>query len=113
MTCHTCKYWCRGTITVFADDATDWEGRPHPKAGKTEIDRIRFDCHDDDQDVGVCNAPFIEGKTMIVGTCELEGIYGEVVTDADFHCMLHETGLFENDEDHYHRETFTGRNIDE
>jgi hypothetical protein len=102
MPCHACKYWCRGTKVIVAPDAKYWNGVPHDQAGTTQLQRIRFECHGDDQDVGECRASEREGKTMIVGTCDGEGIYGEVITDADFGCMLFEAGSFEGNDDHYH-----------
>lgn len=104
--CKTCKHWLRGTITQYAPDAKVWSGdKPHPRAGKTVINRPRWQCHDDDQDVGECAVASRgqDGKhAMIVGTCDNEGIYGEVVTDAEFGCILHEPAP--EDWDHYNHE---------
>lgn len=80
MRCKNCKYWEKHEDLAFA-------------------------CHVDGQDIGLCRAAsidrFIKGKhrfdseydgevILAVATCNSEGIYGELVTDAEFGCISFE-----------------------
>lgn len=100
--CGHCKNWLRGTIMKFADDATQWDGTPHPYRGQTKIRRPRWHCHKNDQDVGECLLTILPpngSAPLIVATCDTEGIYGELVTDASFGCVAF--SMADADWDHY------------
>ncbi len=85
MNCRTCKHWYTG----------DGSSSHHhyDKPGEVSLNwRPHYNCHLESQELGECrvgsNAP--ETEPLIIGTCESEGIYSEVITDARFGCILHE-----------------------
>lgn len=53
------------------------------------FEQIAFICHRSNQMLGVCDkatAPDRHSSPQAVATCSVEGIYGELVTDATFSC---------------------------
>ena len=104
--CSSCRFWCRGIITVFSREAIDWEGKLHPNHGQTTITRPYQDIHTVGQDIGTCGIARGENKLVIaVG----DGTYGELITDASFGCTLYEVS--DSNWDHYQRTTFSGRKL--
>ncbi len=99
--CETCKHWERGYITTFAEDATYSDGKPHEKRGQSITVRPLWDCHAEGQDVGECNAA--DGP-LFAAVCAGEGIYGQLVTDAQFGCRAYEEE--ESPSDHYQRMSY-------
>ena len=100
--CKDCKHWLRGTVSHYPADMVDWKDRPHRLAGQTVTNRPYWACHPDDQDIGECllsHDPKENSRPLMVGTCDAERIYGELVTDAEFGCILF--AAMDHDWDHY------------
>jgi hypothetical protein len=110
MHCGGCKHWLRARIDTYALDFTDGVGKPHPWAGTTRSSRPNWECLSAEQDVGTCrlisydNAEGIDSGPLAVATCENEQIYGELVTDAKFGCILFEHAP--EGWDHFERRTW-------
>ena len=69
MNCRSCKYW----DTSYA------------------FDEIAFNCHKEGDQIGYClmASPDTEDQKLFlaIATCNSEGIYGQLVTKADFGCI--------------------------
>ena len=96
-TCSTCRHWTRGTVIKYAADLNTADGKPHGKQGKTEIEYDRDKWHGikPGQDIGTCAASQEHvwekrHKPMMIATCYSEGIFGELLTDAEFGCTLYD-----------------------
>lgn len=84
--CATCKWWCRGTWIDIAADAVHWDGALYKDAGSRRWEpQKRCLCHHESQMVGACDH---EATDLAVAAGD--GVYGELITDAEFGCVRHE-----------------------
>ncbi len=83
--CRTCKHWYTGDGSV----SHHWYDAPEAVSTNWRPDYL---CHVESQELGECRVGSRAEKSgpWVVGTCQGEGIYGEVITDARFGCILHE-----------------------
>jgi hypothetical protein len=112
MRCADCKHWLKGKITTFLENATEWDGKRHRYAGQSIADAPLWDCHTSDQTLGWCTLaqplPSMRDDQAsgprARAVCGDEGIYGELVTDARFGCVLFEPS--DSEWDHYRRSIY-------
>jgi hypothetical protein len=72
MRCRNCKHWEQG-----------------------DFNEMGFACHTPDMELGECKIAWPgygdpKQKFLAVATCNSEGIYGELITQADFGCIQFE-----------------------
>ena len=95
-TCKTCKYWDNSPIWNWVRD----EPSVTKMVQKVSVNARRWDCHTEGQELGECGKSFGSNTEksfgsgdnsgpMMAAVAGSEGIYGELITDAKFCCMLY------------------------